>query len=179
MSYDVTFTADGTRGPDQVTNFQLWWVPARSTRSAANLYIRVAGIAHFDVDPVWDLDDPLQWYSAGLVIVTPQAVLAPGDALLESAVFAGFRQITRHEEGSTDDFGVAVDAVASVSPSPMGNITIGLDAGYKGDAWVPSVTFAADLLVYRPSFDNPDGHRRPLLDFLKFLTPQVVGRLVG
>ena len=81
---------------DYVANFQMCSFPARSTRTAANWYTRITGIAGFNVDPDWGDHD----YRRGTITFeTPQPVLKEGDKLLEWVVWSGFRQITRYEEG--------------------------------------------------------------------------------
>lgn len=141
---------------DAVVNFQTCSFPARSTRTAANLYMRITGIADFNVDPDWE-DDALAWHRGTMTFETPQPVLQPGDALLEFALSAGFRQIT----SDTRSFGIALDAtepgqVVAFGPTKQsGTLTFVVDAAYKGDAWIPDISFAADLLIYRPTLDNP------------------------
>ena len=54
----------------------------------------------------------------------------------------------------TDDFGIAIDGIANVGVSPAGYLNIALQVGYKGDCWLVAVSFALDLLVYRPSLDK-------------------------
>ena len=155
-----------------VANFQVCSFPARSTRTVANLYTRITGIADFDVDPDWTTPDGTAeggWFRGKLTIYTretptPQPVLQPGDVLVESAVTAGFRQIVRDESdsvgGGFDDFGLALDSPDAVLTSeygagtPFGNLTITLNAGYRGDIWMKDISFTADLLIYRPSLDN-------------------------
>jgi hypothetical protein len=152
---------------DAVVNFQMCSFAARSTRTAANWYTRITGIAAFEsVDPDWDPGP--SWYRGTLTFETPQPVLQPGDTLLEAAVTAGFRQISRDVEANfddadlddVDDFGLALDSVEPVLTSafggskPFGYLTFTLNGAYKGDIWMPDVSFTADLLIYRPSLDN-------------------------
>jgi|ERR1700733_1019613 len=158
---------------DSVDDFKIFNLPARSTRTVANLYVQITGLAIFNVDPDWDnLMDPLAWNRGTLTFETPQPVLQLGDNLIESAVTAGFGAINREEEGSTDDFGIAVDSVNSVETAsyggakPFGNLKIVLNAGYKGDGWVQSVSFTADLLIYRPALDNVQKSPLNLVDLL-------------
>ncbi len=152
-SDEFPFTADGANFPDQVSDFKIWSIPARSTRSAANLYVQVAGVAHFDVDPFWDGGDGHKWWRGDLAVTMPQQVLQPGDALVEWTAFAGMQALERDEEGSTDDFGIAVDEVSSVHVAG-GDVRLLMKAAYQGDAWVPKVDFLLDLLIYRPSLDS-------------------------
>ena len=42
---------------DEVVNFQMCGFPARSTRTAANWYTRITGVAGFYVDPDWEYHD--------------------------------------------------------------------------------------------------------------------------
>jgi hypothetical protein len=147
------FTADGAKFPEQVIDFRICSVPARSTRSAANLYVQVAGVALFEVDPDWDGDQADQWFRGELAVTMPHPVLQQGDTLVEWTAMAGMRHLVRDEEGSTDDFGIAVDEVSSISTA-TGDVGLILKAGYQGDAWVPKVSFLLDLLIYRPSLDS-------------------------
>ncbi len=158
----LPFTADGANFPDQVSDFQILSVPARSTRTAANLYVQVAGVAHFDWDPIWDDGDGHKLYRGDLAVTMPQQVLQQGDALVEWTAMAGMRRLDRDEEGSTDDFTIAVDEVSSVHTA-AGDVRLTMKAAYQGDAWVLRVSFLLDLLIYRPSLDRvapPDSHDR-------------------
>jgi hypothetical protein len=138
---------------DSVSNFQVWSLPARSVASAANLYVRITGIANFPGDPGWDDDDPSGWKTGSLLVNTP-VVLQPTDLLIEHCITAGFRRLDRDEEGSTDDFGMALDEVPGIEVAGSGNLTLTISVGYKGDVWTPGVSFAADLLVYREALDG-------------------------
>jgi hypothetical protein len=147
------FIADGANFPDQVTDFSILEIPARSTSSAANLYVQVAGVAHFDVDPFWDDGDGHNWFRGDLAVTMPQQVLKSGDTLVEWTAFAGMQHLERDEEGDTDDFGIALDDVASVHVA-QGDIKLALHAAYQGDAWAPKVDFLLDLMIYRPGLDT-------------------------
>ena len=149
----LPFTADGANFPDQVTDFKILSVPARSTRTAANLYVQVAGVAHFDRDPFWDDGDGHEIYRGDLAVTMPQQVLQQGDALVEWTAMAGMQRLDRDEEGSTDDFTIAVDEVSSVHTAG-GDVRLTMKAAYQGDAWLLKVCFLLDLLIYRPSLDR-------------------------
>jgi hypothetical protein len=153
---EFPFVSDGTLFPDVVRDVGWVSVPARSRESAANLWVRVAGLARFDVDPQWDDDDPSGWKEGQLVIIVPNSPqgLSLGDVITAYAATGSFRVMKRDEEGSTDDFGIAIDGVSNVGISASGCLTVTLQAGYKGDCWLLAVTFGVDLLVYRPSLDN-------------------------
>jgi hypothetical protein len=145
---------------DSVSNWQVFSLPARSVASAANVYIRIVGIAQFPGDPIWDDDDPSGWKPVTLLINTP-AVLQSTDVLVEYCATAGFRRLDRDEEGSTDDFGMALNEVTHVEPTGSGIVTLTVNAAYKGDAWAPGVSFTADLLVYRESLDSQPVNQQP------------------
>ena len=147
------WTADGGVFPDLIGDLRWVSVPARSASSPANLWVRVTGLARFDFDPEW-ADDPDAWHRGQLGIVIPGGALSSGDVLTESAATGGFRVMKRDEEGPTDDFGIAIDGIASVSVSPAGFLNLALLVGFKGDCWLQAVSFALDLMIYRPSLDN-------------------------
>jgi hypothetical protein len=146
------FLADGANFPDQVTDFKILSIPARSTQSAANLYVQVAGVAHYDWDPLWDDgDDTL--FRGDLAVTMPQQVLQSGDTLVEWTAMAGMRRLDRDEEGSTDDFTIALDEVTSVHVA-QGDIKLLMKGAYQGDAWLLRVSFLLDLMIYRPGLDT-------------------------
>ena len=145
---------------DAIANFQTCSFPARSTRTAANLYARITGIAEFMVDPDWE---DYEWHRGTITFETTQPVLIDGDKLLEWVVWAGLREISRDEAGGinpNNDFALAIDSVEPVINSsfggdkPFGNLTFTLNAAYKGDIWMEEISFSADLLIYRPTLDN-------------------------
>jgi hypothetical protein len=146
------YLADGANFPDQVSDFRIWSLPARSTRTAANLYVQVAGFARYDVDPYWLEDDGEKWYRGDLAVTMPQQVLQTGDTLVEWTAMAGMQHLERDEEGPTDDFGIALDLVSSVHVA-QGDIRLVVKGAYQGDAWLPKVSFLIDLMIYRPSLD--------------------------
>ena len=140
--------ADGTLFPGRVENIGRVEVPARSSASPANLYVRVTGIANFDLDP---RPDPV-WFRGTLAVVLP--LLQLGDTMLEASANAFFRVIIREEESLSDDFAIALDDVQSVTVKPTGELVISVATAYMGDVWVKRMGFAANLLVHRPSLDN-------------------------
>ena len=158
------WTADGTVFPDMISEFLQIQLAVRSPSGPANLYVRTTGIAHFDIDPDWESAD--RWHRGMLGIVTPIAVLQPGDAIMDHCATACFRLVHREEEGPSNIFGIALDEVASVNSS-AGNLTMAIKAAYHGDVWVPAVAFAINLLVYRPSLDNFAPHH-PFHDWVVF-----------
>jgi hypothetical protein len=149
-------TADGSLFPDVIRDLRWVSVPARSPNSAGNLWVRVTGLARFDIDPVWS-DDELGWHRGELGIVIPTSALNSGDVNTASAATGSFRVMKRDEGDaldSVDDFGIAIDGIANIGVSPSGFLNIALQVGYKGDCWLLAVSFSLDLLVYRPSLDN-------------------------
>ena len=145
-----------------ITNFQTWSLQVRSSRTVANFYIRITGIAQFPGDPRWDDRgmDEYAWHSGTLLITTPPIFeMESGDRLVEYCATAGFRELDRDENpnvASTDDFGMALDEVPSVVISGPQMLTMTINAAYKGDAWAPDISFTVDFLVYRPDFDGKD-----------------------
>lgn len=140
-------------------------MPARSLSGPANLYVRVTGIVNFDLDPAWMEG----WRRGTLAFVCSEAAMAhgptplfqPADTVLEASATASFRAILREEEGETDDWGIALDGVSSVTADTQaGALVVSIETAYRGDVWVKRVGFAADLVVHRPSLDNfPPDHR--------------------
>jgi hypothetical protein len=150
----LPFIADGVNFPEQVTDFKILTVPARSTNTAANLYVQVAGVANFSVDPKWETaDGGHEIYSGDLTVTMPLPVLQQGDTLVEWTALAGMQRLDRDEEGSTDDFFIAVKKVTSVRTA-AGDVRLTMQAEYQGDVWVLAVSFLLDLLIYRPSLDT-------------------------
>jgi hypothetical protein len=166
-------TADGTRFPDRVVNVQKVEVPARSLSGPANLYLRVTGTANFDLDP--DLMEG--WRRGTLAVVCSEAttpsghvpLFGPDDTVLEASATAALRALLHEEEGPTDDWGIALDGVSSVTADARsGALVVSIQTAYRGDAWVKRVGFAADFAIHRPALDNflPDHHVRFALEDL-------------
>jgi hypothetical protein len=161
---DFRFVADATRFPADVTNVSRVSVPARSLNSPANLYVRIAGIANFDVDPA--VPDTA-WQRGSLAVVLP--ALAAGDTCLEVAGTTVFRVIVREEETESDDFAIAIDELGIPTVNPAGELALTIKLAFMGDVWVRRLGFAVNLLVHRPSLDEiaPGPPRFTLDDFLR------------
>ena len=133
----------------------------------------MTGIANFDLDPdLWD-----GWTRGTLAVVCSEVtapsgrapLFGPSDTVLEASATVALRALLREEEGPTDDWGIALDGVSSVtSDARSGALVISIQTAYRGDAWVKRVGFAADLAVHRPSLDNflPDHQVKFTLDDL-------------
>lgn len=147
---------DGSIEPEKITNLRTLHLPVRSSTGPANRYVRITGVANDPIDPPWETigGGPLSFHRGLFIIIVPQEEIEPSDLILGSCVSAGLAQLERDEAVSPADFGIAIDEVSSLTMSSTGHIAIVLKIGYKGDCWMPAISFAADILVYRPSLDN-------------------------
>jgi hypothetical protein len=160
---DFQFFAD-EKIPDQIADLRSVTVRARSPNSAANVWMRVTGIARFDTDPDWE--KPYGWHRGIVAITIASLPFSTGDALTESAATGTFRVLDRDEldepnASEKDNFGIAIDSVGSVSLSGGNVLNVTYQVAYKSDCWLTSVGFGLDLMIYRPAFDTFGGPPPP------------------
>jgi hypothetical protein len=152
MSYDDFHAETGGNSEGQITSWSIVELPVRALDSPANLYVRLAGIADaLRGDPYWEADRTRR----GSLSITSDSILDIDDVLIGSCANAGFARID-HDDDSGDggEFGMAVDDVPHVEIS-AGKCSMRIHIAYSGDSDIKTVSFSADLLIYRPSLVRP------------------------
>jgi len=148
---------------NEITDLRSVTVRARSPNSAANVWMRVTGLARFDYDPDWE--HPYGWHRGIVAISIPSLPFSTGDALAESAATGTFRVVDRDEldepnASEKDNFGIAIDGVVSVILS--GDLlNVIYQVAFKSDCWLTAIGFSLDLMIYRPAFDTFGGPEPP------------------
>ncbi|AGB26959.1 hypothetical protein Mycsm_06855 (plasmid) [Mycobacterium sp. JS623] len=159
MSYaDFTCTATGSID-GQITNFSSIQLPVHGHGNPGNLWVRVSGhaLAFGDADPLIASDGPPVLRGTLFAITDP--ILEADDNLISACGTAGFARVDNPEEHDPD-YVAAIDEVAAIQISG-GIITFTIHAAYGGDVQIVAFTFAADLLIFRPTLQPspPDNNR--------------------
>jgi hypothetical protein len=152
MSYiDFQYQTGGI-SEGQITSWKFVELPVRALDSPANLYVRLTGIADALLgDPKWEPDN----IQRGIVSISSDSILDIDDVLIGSCGNAGFARID-HDDSSGDggEFGMAVDDVPHVEIS-AGRCSMRIHVAFSGDSDIVTLSFSADLLLYRPSLAGP------------------------
>ncbi len=152
MSYDDFQYETGGNSEGQITSWSFVELPVRALDSPANLYVRLAGIADaLRGDPAWEPDR----IQRGILSITSDSILDIDDVLIGSCANAGFARVD-HDDSSGDggEFGMAVDDVPHVEIS-AGRCSMRIHVAFSGDSDIKTLSFSADLLIYRPSLVRP------------------------
>jgi len=152
MSYNDFQYQTGGNSEGQITSWSFVELPVRALDSPANLYVRLTGIADaLRGDPAWDVDS----IQRGSLSLTSEAILDIDDVLIASCANAGFARVD-HDDSSGDggEFGMAVDNVPHVEIS-AGRCSMRIHLAYSGDSDIKTLSFSADLLIFRPSLVLP------------------------
>jgi hypothetical protein len=154
MSYSgFTYSSIG-KGDGQITSTSSIETPVRALGSPGNLWVRVTGIAQaVRDDPPWGDNPPVL---RGVLTATTDPIFNIDDKLIVACATAAFARIDRdeNEPPSSDDWGMALDEIASVDIS-AGRMSLVVHAAYQGDTEIRAIAFSADLLIFRPSLLLP------------------------
>ena len=131
------------------SNFSSIQLPVHGNGNPGNLWVRVSGhaLAFGDVDPV--LADDASPVLRGTLFAITDPILEADDHLISACGTAGFARFDNPDEGDYE-FVAAIDEVAAIQISG-GIITFTVHAAYGGDIQIVAFTFAADLLIFRPT----------------------------
>jgi hypothetical protein len=152
MSYDDFRYDTGGNAEGQISSWGFVELPVRALDSPANFYVRLTGIAEaLRGDPAWEPDR----IQRGSLSITSDPILDIDDVLIGSCANAGFARID-HDDDSGDggEFGMAVDDVPHVEIS-AGRCSMRIHVAFSGDSDIKTISFSADLLIYRPSLAGP------------------------
>ena len=155
-----------TVGSPDPTAVEGWWVetPIRAQGSPANLWVHIAGLSTDWAGFPTNASDEWRTFP-GIVTVDIPA----GDTVLAGQGSLGISGAHRQRQDllDTDDWGMALDNVASLRGRFDGPGTLALQAQFRtlGACWPVGVAVTVDLLVLRPSLipatPLPYGQRPP------------------